>query len=46
MKAAQAEAGPGDALLNKLRAAARSGGPLASAGFYGRLGDLGTIDAK
>lgn len=45
-KAALAEAGPGDAMLSKLRAAARAGGPLAAAGFYGRLGDLGSIAAQ
>jgi structural maintenance of chromosome 4 len=45
-KAAFSSEGAGNAVETKLRDAAKKGGPLAAAGFHGRLGDLGAIDAK
>jgi len=36
----------GEGMAAKMKAAAVPGGPLAGAGFHGRLGDLGSIDSQ
>ena len=45
-KAALASDGNRSTLVTQLMAATKKGGPLASAGLHGRLGDLGRIDDK
>lgn len=45
-RAALASAAGRSRLVTAMLGASRPGGPLENAGLYGRLGDLGTVDAK